>query len=118
MCRRVSLRIALVWLILFALLPVPCVSILVDAMGQNRGPRTPPPRPTLRRRTMNRAVLLVTFRLVIVTALAWLAVDAVEARAPEAITQSVRFARCLRDTELSESLKTLRLQGGDPVFKI
>src|SRR5690349_11111533 len=45
MCPRVSLRIALVLLLLFALLPVPCVSILVEAMGQSRGPRTAPPRP-------------------------------------------------------------------------
>jgi len=52
MCRRValrsSLRIILVLLIGVALLPAPCVSMLVSAMGQGqgRGPRTePPPRP-------------------------------------------------------------------------
>src|ERR1044071_7277414 len=47
MCPRVSLRIALVLLLLFALLPVPCVSILVEAMGQSpgRGARGVPPRP-------------------------------------------------------------------------
>jgi len=52
MCRRVvlrsSLRITLVLLIGVALLPAPCVSMLVSAMGQGQGrsPRTgPPPRP-------------------------------------------------------------------------
>jgi len=48
MCPRValrsSLRIALVLLIGVALLPVPCVSLLISAMGQTRGPRTPAPR--------------------------------------------------------------------------
>jgi len=50
MCRRValrsSLRITLVLLLGIALLPVPCVSMLVSAVGQGRSPRTgPPPRP-------------------------------------------------------------------------
>ncbi|HKG60835.1 MAG TPA: DUF4214 domain-containing protein [Pyrinomonadaceae bacterium] len=50
MCRRValrsSLRITLVLLIGIALLPAPCVSMLVSAVGQGRGPRSaPPPRP-------------------------------------------------------------------------
>ncbi|HET6972851.1 MAG TPA: DUF4214 domain-containing protein, partial [Pyrinomonadaceae bacterium] len=52
MCHRVglrsSLRITLVLFIAVTLLPVPCVSLLVSAMGQGqgRGPRTdPPPRP-------------------------------------------------------------------------
>ena len=49
MCVRValyaSLRIALVFLIVVALLPVPCVSLLVSAMGQGQSPRNPPPRP-------------------------------------------------------------------------
>lgn len=52
MCRRValrsSLRITLALLIGVALLPAPCVSMLVSArgQGQGRGPRTgPPPRP-------------------------------------------------------------------------
>lgn len=51
MCRRVtlrsSLRITLVLLIGIALLPAPCVSMLVSAMGQGqgRGPRTAPPQP-------------------------------------------------------------------------
>src|SRR6185369_5529446 len=47
MCPRISLRIPLVLLISVALLPVPCVSILVDAMGQSpgRAPRGAPPRP-------------------------------------------------------------------------
>lgn len=49
MCGRIplrsSLRIILVLLIGIALLPAPCVSLLVNAMGQGRGPRTTPPRP-------------------------------------------------------------------------
>ncbi|HSL55116.1 MAG TPA: DUF4214 domain-containing protein, partial [Pyrinomonadaceae bacterium] len=53
MCRRVALRsllrIALVLFIAAALLPVPCLSIIVSALGQGqnqgRGPRTAPPRP-------------------------------------------------------------------------
>src|SRR5919205_1565525 len=50
MCRRValrsSLRITLVLLIGVALLPAPCVSMLVSAVGQGRGPRIgPPPHP-------------------------------------------------------------------------
>ncbi|HEU4836138.1 MAG TPA: DUF4214 domain-containing protein, partial [Pyrinomonadaceae bacterium] len=51
MCRRVSLRsslrIVLILLIGIALLPAPCVSVIVGAMGQgqSRGPRTAPPRP-------------------------------------------------------------------------
>lgn len=43
---RSSLRITLALLIGIALLPAPCVSMLVSAMGQGRSPRTePPPRP-------------------------------------------------------------------------
>lgn len=51
MCRRValqsSLRITLVLFIGVALLPAPCVSMLVSAMGQGQGhrPQTVPPRP-------------------------------------------------------------------------
>ena len=44
---RSSLRIALVLLVGIALLPVPCASILVSALGQGqgRGQRGAPPRP-------------------------------------------------------------------------
>ena len=51
MCRRVALRsllrISLVLLLGIALLPVPCVSLIVSALGQGqgRGPQTVPPRP-------------------------------------------------------------------------
>lgn len=49
MCFRValysSLRIGLVLFICMALLPVPCVSMLVSAMGQGRQRNGPPPRP-------------------------------------------------------------------------
>ena len=53
MCCRValrsSLRLALVLFVGLALLPVPCVSMLVSAMGQgpsqDHGQRHPPPRP-------------------------------------------------------------------------
>ena len=49
MCFRValhsSLRIALVLFVGLALLPVPCLSILVSAMGQGQSQRSVPPRP-------------------------------------------------------------------------
>ena len=67
---------------------------------------------------INRTLLLVTFSLVIVSAVAWLAIDAVDARASETITQSVPSARCFHDTELSESIATLKQQGGADVAKV
>src|SRR6185369_4442206 len=45
---RSSLRIVFILLIGVALLPAPCVSLIVGAMGQGQSPeraRTPPPRP-------------------------------------------------------------------------
>ncbi len=42
---RASLRIAFVLFVVIALLPVPCVSILVSAVGQGQSQRHPPPRP-------------------------------------------------------------------------
>ena len=66
---------------------------------------------------MNCSLLSVTFRLLIVSAFVWLAIDAVKARTPETIRQSVRFARCFRETELNERLATLKLQGGDGVTR-
>ncbi|HKY44638.1 MAG TPA: hypothetical protein VJM50_16225 [Pyrinomonadaceae bacterium] len=67
---------------------------------------------------MNRGILLGTSLLLIVPALVWLAIDAVEARSSETITQSVRVARCFQDTELSKSLATLKLQGGPELVKV
>ena len=67
---------------------------------------------------MNRGILLGTSLLLIVPALVWLAIDAVEARFSETITQSVRVARCFQDTELSKSLATLKLQGGPELVKV
>ncbi len=64
---------------------------------------------------MNRAILLATFWLVIVLALVW-PIDAVDARSSETQMQSV--ARCVQDAELSESLATLKLQGGPDVAKV
>lgn len=68
---------------------------------------------------MNRIVLLVTLLLIIASTLVWLANDAVDAHTSETITRPVaRFARCFHDTELRESLATLKLQGGEEVAKV
>ena len=61
---------------------------------------------------MNRTVLLVTFLLAIGSAVILPAIDAVDAGASEMIQPSVRFAECLHDTELRESIVTLKQQGG------
>jgi len=66
---------------------------------------------------MNRTVLLATFLLAIVSAVLWLVIDAVEARTSETITQSVHSARCFHDTDLRESIATLKQQGGADVEK-
>ena len=57
---------------------------------------------------MNRAILLITFWLVI-PALIWLTDAAVEGRSSETM-QLVPVARCFQDNELSESLATLKRQ--------
>jgi hypothetical protein len=67
---------------------------------------------------MNRTVLWATFLLTIIFAVLWLVIDAVEARTSETITQSVRSARCFHDTELRQSIATLKQQGGADVEKI
>jgi len=67
---------------------------------------------------MNRTVLLATFLLAIVSAVLWLVIDAVEARTSETITQSVHSARCFHDTDLRESIATLKQQGGADVAKV
>ena len=61
---------------------------------------------------------MVTFLLVIVVAIVWLAGDAVDARASGTITQSVRSARCFHDNELRESIAALRQQGGSDLWKV
>jgi hypothetical protein len=68
--------------------------------------------------SMNREILVVTFGLIILPVLVWLATDAVEARSSYTITQSVRLARCFQDNELSESLTTLKLQAGPDVRRV
>jgi hypothetical protein len=65
---------------------------------------------------MNRTVL-ITYLLVTVSAVIWLVSDAVNTRASKTITQSDRFARCFHNTELSESIATLKQQGGADVAK-
>lgn len=67
---------------------------------------------------MNREILVVTFGLVILPALLWLRIDTVDARCSKTITQSIRLARCFKDTELSESLATFKLQPGPDVGKV
>jgi len=67
---------------------------------------------------MNRTVLLVTFLLIIVSSNIWLAIDVVDARTSGMITQSIRSARCFHDTELRESIATLKQQGGADVAKV
>ena len=59
---------------------------------------------------MNRTVLWVTFLLVIVSTFIWSAIDAVDARTSETIRQSVASAPCFHDTELRESIATLKQQ--------
>ena len=65
----------------------------------------------------NRTVLLVTFLLVIVSAVIWRANDAVDARSSKTMTQSVRSTQCFHDTELRESIATLKQQGGADLVK-
>jgi hypothetical protein len=67
---------------------------------------------------MNRAILLVTLWLVIVPALVWMEIEEAEARSSRTVMQSVPAGRCFQDTELSESLATLKLQGGAEVAKV
>jgi hypothetical protein len=67
---------------------------------------------------MNRTIFLVTFSLVVVSAVIWVAIDAVPGRSSETITQSVGSARCFHDTELRESIATLKQQQGTDVEKV
>ncbi|HJP93694.1 MAG TPA: hypothetical protein VJ875_17170 [Pyrinomonadaceae bacterium] len=67
---------------------------------------------------MNRVIILVTFWFVMVPALVSPAIDAVDARTSETNMQSVRFVRCFQDTELSESLATLKLHEGAEVARV
>ena len=67
---------------------------------------------------MNRTLLFATFLLAIVSAVLWLMIDAVQAHTSETITQSVRSARCFHNTELRESIATLKQQGGADVKKV
>ena len=67
---------------------------------------------------MSRTVLLTTFLLAMVSAVIWPAIDAADARTSETITQSVRSAPCFHDTELRESIATLKQQAGDDLVKV
>ena len=67
---------------------------------------------------MNRVSLLVPCGLVTVLALMSLAIDAVAIRSSDNGVQSVRVARCFQDTELNQSMATLKLQGGPEVTKV
>ena len=67
---------------------------------------------------MIRAILVGTFGLVVLPALAWLAMDPLNARASNTFTQQVPLAQCFHDNELSKSLATLKLQMGPDVRKV
>lgn len=67
---------------------------------------------------MNRAILLVTCWLVIVHTQFWLNTDRVEAFSSAKTIHSRHLAQCFQDTELSEKLFVLRLQGGKDVAKL
>lgn len=67
---------------------------------------------------INRTVLLATLLMAIVSVTSWLVIDAVDARTSNTITQSVRSTRCFQDTELRESIATLKQQGGADVEKV
>jgi len=67
---------------------------------------------------MNRTIFLVMFLLVIVSAVIWIVIDPVDAGTSETLTQSVGSAQCLNDTELRESIATLKQQGGADVAKV
>jgi hypothetical protein len=66
---------------------------------------------------MNRTLLL-TFLLAIVAAVIWLANDAVDTRASEKMTKSVRSAECFHETELRQRIGTLKEQGGSNVENV
>jgi len=65
---------------------------------------------------MNRAIRFVMLWLAVLLAVIS-APDATEALPPETTTQTLRAASCFQDAELSESIATLRLQGGEKLIK-
>jgi hypothetical protein len=67
---------------------------------------------------MNRTIFLLTFSLAIASAFIWVATDPVDARTSETIRQSVGSAPCFLDTELRESIATLKQQGGAEVATV
>ena len=67
---------------------------------------------------MNRRIFVVTFSLVIVFAFMGGAIDPVDARTSETIREPVSSAPCFHDTELRESIATLKQQGGADVAKV
>ena len=67
---------------------------------------------------MKRTIFLVMFSLIIVSVVIWGARDPVNAEISETIPQSVGSAQCFHDTELRESIATLKQQGGADVAKV
>jgi hypothetical protein len=67
---------------------------------------------------MNRAVLLVLYALVTVLLVMWFAIEAPGIHSLDNGAQSVRVSRCFQDSRLSESVATLKLQGGPAVTKV
>jgi hypothetical protein len=68
---------------------------------------------------MKHPIALITLSLFIVFARLWFAIDAVEARSSDAITQQVHLKPCFRGNELSWSLGTLKqYERGAEVTKV
>ena len=67
---------------------------------------------------MNRTIFLVMSSLVIVSVVIWRAIDPINAGTSQTIPQSVGSAQCFHDTELRESIATLKQQGGADVVKV
>jgi hypothetical protein len=67
---------------------------------------------------MNRTVLIVTYRLVVVSAVVCLASEAVAASTSKDIMHSALSGRCFHSTELNENIATLKQQAGADVAKV
>src|SRR5829696_4720028 len=67
---------------------------------------------------MNRTVVFVMLLLAFVSSVTWFPIDAVDACTSEQIGPPLRSARCFQDTQLRESIATLKQQGGTDVEKV
>ena len=67
---------------------------------------------------MNRTILVLIVLLVIASAVLWLAIDSVYGRTSEAKIPSVNFGPCFQETELRESIATLKQQEGAEIAKV